>query len=86
MPRLKNPSHRLSLESGVNNPFNHSGLKPLNLSNQPSVQSSTSLEPPHLFNLSSVQCGLNSFYQPSLRPQASFPPSNGGISRASTPP
>lgn len=59
MPRLKNPSHQLSLESGVNNPFNQSGLQPLNLSNQPSVRSSAGLKSPNLFNLSSVQYGLN---------------------------
>ena len=86
MPRLKNPSHQLSLESGVNDPFSHSSLKPLNLFQLSGVQSSTSLKPPNLFQLSSVQCGLNLLYQPSLRPQASFPPNNGGIYRASTPP
>ena len=76
----------MSLKSGINDPFNHSGLKPLNLSNQPSVRSSTSLKSPNLFNLSSVQFGLNLFYQSSLRPRASSRPSNGGIYRASTPP
>jgi hypothetical protein len=44
MPRLKNPSHQLSLESGVNNPFNHYSLEPINLFIQSSVQSSSSLE------------------------------------------
>jgi hypothetical protein len=52
MPRFKNPSHRLSLESGVNNPFSHSGLKPLNLFHRPSAHSSTSFESLNLFNLS----------------------------------
>jgi hypothetical protein len=80
------------LES-LNNPFNHSSLKPLNLFNLSNVrfginpfyksshQSSTNLKSPNPFNLSSVQFGLNLFYQPSLRPQASSPPSNGGIYR-----
>lgn len=79
MPSLKIPTLSLNIKSVMNDPFSHSGLKPLNLSNQSSVRSSTSLKSPNLFNLSSVQFGLNLFCQSSLKPRASSRPSNGGI-------
>jgi hypothetical protein len=79
MPCLKNPSRQFSLEPGVNNPFNHSSLRPLNLFNQPSAQSSTSLESLNLFQLSSVQCGLEPSHQFSLESGVSNPFNHSGL-------
>lgn len=85
MPRLKNPSHQLSLESRVNNPFGHSSLKPLNLFHQSSAQSSNSLESLNLFQLSSVQCGLNPSHQFSLESGVNNPFNPSGLNLSNQP-
>lgn len=52
MTSLSSLSHQSSLESFVGNTFSHSDVNPLDLFNQPSVQSSSQFL--NLFNLSSV--------------------------------